>query len=106
MTKKWYQVATINEISAGEYKAVFAGDEDILLIYLDNQYYAIEDRCTHQDTPLDGGELENDQIICPLHGASFCIKTGKATAPPAYEDVKTYSTKVEDDVIFVEIDED
>ncbi|MAZ39053.1 MAG: hypothetical protein CMF49_02955 [Legionellales bacterium] len=103
---KWYPVATIDEIPAGEYKAVFAGDEDILLIHCDDQFYAIQDRCSHQEAPLDGGDLEGDQFFCPLHGASFCIKTGEATAPPAYEPINTYPTKIDHRTIFVEIEED
>jgi len=102
----WYKVAKVGDIAPGSYKAVFAGDEEILLINLDEHYYAIEDKCTHQEAPLDGGELEGDQIICPLHGASFCVKTGEVTAPPAYEDVPTYPTKIENEAIFVGIEED
>lgn len=99
----WYSVATVGEIPNGTYKAVDIEDESLLIIYLDNQYYAIKNRCTHEASPLAGGELEGDEITCPLHGARFCIKTGEATLPPAYEPVDTYPAKVENGVVYVDL---
>ena len=39
---------------------------------------------------LAGGEIEDGQIICPRHGARFCLRTGEALTPPAYEPVRVY----------------
>ena len=97
----WHKVAKITDIASGQMKAFDVEDESILIINLYDKFYAIRDQCTHADTPLDGGEIEGDEIICPLHGARFCIPTGRVTAPPAYEDVQTFAVKVVDDDIFV-----
>ncbi|MGH8610107.1 MAG: ferredoxin, partial [Gammaproteobacteria bacterium] len=42
-----------------------------------------------------------DAITCPRHGARFCIKTGEALSPPAYEAVTTFPVRVEDGMVFV-----
>jgi 3-phenylpropionate/trans-cinnamate dioxygenase ferredoxin component len=99
----WHKIGIAAELfnTINPYQRVDIEDDSILLIQLNNAYYAIKNRCTHQDAPLDGGEIEGDEIICPLHGARFCIKTGEATLPPAYEPVETFPTKLEDGVLFV-----
>ncbi len=57
--------------------------------------YAIEDVCTHDGEALTGGPIDDGEIICPRHGARFCLRTGEALSPPAYEPVKTFDVKVE-----------
>jgi len=46
-------------------------------------YFAIEDICTHDGAELTGGAIEGTEIICPRHGARFCLRTGEALSPPA-----------------------
>ncbi len=41
-------------------------------------YFAIEDVCTHDGAELTGGAIEGTEIICPRHGARFCLRTGEA----------------------------
>ena len=40
--------------------------------------------------------------LSALFGAAFCVRTGEALTAPAYEDIATFPTKVEDDgVLYV-----
>ena len=41
-------------------------------------------------------------IECPLHAASFDLRTGKPTGPPAKRPVRTYPVLVEDGVVYVD----
>jgi 3-phenylpropionate/trans-cinnamate dioxygenase ferredoxin subunit len=50
---------------------------------------------------LTGGEIEGDEIICPRHGARFCLRTGEALTPPAYEPVHVFETKIENGRLWV-----
>jgi 3-phenylpropionate/trans-cinnamate dioxygenase ferredoxin subunit len=56
--------------------------------------YAFEDRCTHDDSPFDDAPIEDTEIICPRHGARFCVRTGEALSPPAYEPVHCFPVRV------------
>ena len=47
----------------------------------DGELFAIDDTCTHQDASLSEGWLEDCMIECPLHAASFDLRTGKPTGP-------------------------
>lgn len=73
--------------------AVFRTDE--------GELYAIDDTCTHQDAALSDGWLEGCLIECPLHAASFDLRTGRPTCLPARRAVRTHQVVVEDGVIHV-----
>lgn len=68
-------------------------------------YYALEDRCSHEDYPLSDGELmdDNERLECIYHGAKFNVRTGKAVALPAIRPVPVYDVKVEDGEILVDV---
>ena len=55
--------------------------------------YAFEDRCTHDDSPFDDAPIEDSEIICPRHGARFCMRTGAALSPPAYEPLRIFEVR-------------
>jgi 3-phenylpropionate/trans-cinnamate dioxygenase ferredoxin subunit len=67
----------------------------VAVFNLAGRLYAIEDVCTHDDGILTGGPIEGDQIVCPRHGARFCIKTGEALTPPAFEPTATFPVRIE-----------
>ena len=65
--------------------------------------YAVEDRCTHDGEALGEAVVESCQIICPRHGAQFCLRTGEALTPPAYEPLRTYKVREEAGRVLVEV---
>jgi 3-phenylpropionate/trans-cinnamate dioxygenase ferredoxin subunit len=74
----------------------------LMVLRCGTQLYAIEDRCTHDGEPLSGAEVEECQIVCPRHGARFCLRTGEALTPPAYEPVRTFPVRERDGRIEIE----
>lgn len=99
----WYEAALISDFKESATKVAFIDDIKILIIHLNGHFYAIEDLCTHDGGDLAGGQIEGGEIICPRHGAHFCITTGAATQPPAYENIQTFPTKIVGDKIFVDM---
>jgi len=75
--------------------------KNVLLIKLDGNVYALENKCTHERLPLNGGDIYDGQIQCPHHGARYEIKSGRATQFPAVMDMKTYDVKIENDDVLV-----
>jgi 3-phenylpropionate/trans-cinnamate dioxygenase ferredoxin subunit len=71
-----------------------------------NDLYAIGDRCSHAEASLAEGEVFDDEVECPRHGASFSLNTGEALTLPATEPVPVYNVDVEDDVVYLTIDEE
>jgi len=101
----WIDVVAIEEFAHGEARLVDVDDVMIAVFNLQGDYYAIENTCTHDGFPLLGNgedgkkQLNGNEITCPRHGARFCIRTGEALCPPAYEPTSTFPTRVENGMI-------
>ena len=68
----------------------------------DGSFHVTSDVCTHGEASLSDGFVVGDEIECPWHSGRFCIRDGKATAPPAFEPIKVYSTRVVDGRVCIE----
>jgi 3-phenylpropionate/trans-cinnamate dioxygenase ferredoxin subunit len=98
-------VAPVDELPPGSVKIVRAGSVAVGVYNLDGEYYAIEDRCSHDDGPLAEGEFDPDEavVICPRHGSKFDIRSGRPLSLPAYEPVDTFPVTVEGGWVKVDI---
>jgi 3-phenylpropionate/trans-cinnamate dioxygenase ferredoxin component len=97
----WIDAGLAATLADGTTKSIAVGRRMIAVVRSGDEYFAIDDICTHDGAPLTGGEIEGSEIICPRHGARFCLRTGEALSPPAYEPVRAYQTKIEDDHLWV-----
>ena len=97
-------VCPVEELPPGHVKIVYAGPLGIGVYNCGGSYYALEDRCSHDDGPLCEGDfdLEEGVAICPRHGARFDITTGSALTLPAFEPVETFRVWAEDGWVKVE----
>jgi 3-phenylpropionate/trans-cinnamate dioxygenase ferredoxin subunit len=98
---EWIDAAADADIGEGQSVCVAAGTVIVAVVRSEGRLYAIEDVCTHDGEALTGGPVEGGEIICPRHGARFCLRTGEALSPPAYEAVRTFETKVDGGRVWV-----
>ena len=91
----WINVAAVDELQTGGVIVVDVDGAEVAVFNIDGEFYALADVCTHDGGTLADGTVEGHEIECPRHGARFDIRTGKVTAPPAYEDVTTYRVRVD-----------
>lgn len=91
---EWVDVGDPAALPPGARTVLDVEGARILVVNLGGQFYAVEDVCTHDGGSLDGGEIEGDEVVCPRHGARFCLKNGAATAPPAYEPIATFPLRL------------
>lgn len=103
---EWQRVCAESELLPGEKITIWDGDTPILVVNLDGDYFAIEDRCTHEDFELSAGDVDvaSGQIECVLHGAKFDLRDGRALCAPAYAPVPTFPVKLEDGAIWTRDD--
>jgi len=101
---EWIDVAEQTALPEGTHKVIQTDAGAIAVFNVDREFYAIEDVCSHDGGELASGRCEGDQIICPRHGARFCIKNGKSLTPPAYEDIESFAVRVFNGVVQVDID--
>jgi 3-phenylpropionate/trans-cinnamate dioxygenase ferredoxin subunit len=96
----WVRVCAESELLPGESRVAWDGDTPILVVNLDGELYALEDKCTHEDFELSAGPIDGDQVECTLHGARFDLRTGEALCAPAYSAVPKFPVKREDGAIW------
>jgi 3-phenylpropionate/trans-cinnamate dioxygenase ferredoxin subunit len=102
MNARWVDVGGADAVNE---TAPFSTEVDgtaVVIVRCGRELYAVEDRCTHDGEVLGEAQVENCQIICPRHGAHFCLRTGEALTPPAYEPLRTYRVREQDGRILVE----
>lgn len=99
-------VCPLSELPPGAVRIVRASAELAIGVYnAGGELYAIEDRCSHDDGPLCEGDWDPEEciVVCPRHGATFDLRSGRALTLPAYIPVDTYPVTVADGVIVVEL---
>ena len=72
---------------------------------LNGEFYALEDRCSHDDGPLCEGDWDPEErvVTCPRHGSNFDLRSGEPLSLPAFEPVETFPVRVEDGIVKVEV---
>jgi 3-phenylpropionate/trans-cinnamate dioxygenase ferredoxin subunit len=98
---KWIDAGPTADLHDGQAMTLPVGRRLVAVVRSGDEYFAIEDICTHDGAELTGGAVEGTEIICPRHGARFCLRTGEALSPPAYEPVRVFETKIEDGRLWI-----
>jgi 3-phenylpropionate/trans-cinnamate dioxygenase ferredoxin subunit len=101
MPQEYVKVARLGELSPGQKKLVFVGEDRVLLVNLQGDYYAVEETCPHAQALLSRGQVYDNEVMCPVHGSAFNLKTGAAITPPAVDDLAVYSVRIEGEDILV-----
>ena len=98
-------VCPVDELPPGAVKIVHAGEISVGVYNLGGEFYAIEDRCSHDDGPLCEGDydVEEGYAVCPRHGSRIDIRSGAALTLPAVFPVETFPAVVEDGVVKVDL---
>ena len=108
---KFEKVARTSDLAPGKKMKITAGGQEILLVNIQNTYYAIANKCPHLGGSLYDGNLENNKVICPRHGSTFDLRTGKNIqgarilfAKFKVDDARSFPVIVEGSDISIEVD--
>lgn len=98
-------VCPVSELAPGERKIVEHEGEPIAVFNCEGEFFAIEDRCSHDDGPLAEGEWDcaARTVECPRHGSLFDLRTGKPKTLPAFQPVRTFPVEITDETIILEV---
>jgi len=94
-----------SQMESVQKKRFVIGDEKIMLVKIENNFYAIEDTCSHAEASLTAGILDGFQIECSRHGARFDVRSGEVVTLPAVMPLKTYPVTVEDGQIVISLED-
>jgi 3-phenylpropionate/trans-cinnamate dioxygenase ferredoxin subunit len=96
---EWLPVATHADFSAQNAILVWLEDDwQVAIFALNDEFYAVDARCTHQDEWLHVGTVDvyTCEVTCPLHDARFNLKTGAATQGPAAASLIVYPLRIDE----------
>jgi 3-phenylpropionate/trans-cinnamate dioxygenase ferredoxin subunit len=80
---------------AGRTFAVYRSPED--------EYFATDGLCTHEQVHLADGLVMGHVIECPKHNGRFDYRTGQAKRAPVCVDLRTYPVKVDGGRVLIDL---
>jgi len=95
----YIEILPADQLPEGERIFIEVGGRSIVIFNLAGKLFAIGDICSHDNGPVGDGEIEENEIICPRHGARFDIRSGKVTSLPAVVDIPAYPVRVAGEMI-------
>lgn len=103
MATEFVTAIKTSEIPSGGITAIDVRGTRVAVANVGGTYYAFDDTCTHEQCSLAEGDLTGTTVTCMCHGAEFDVRTGHVLAPPATLPVTSYRTRVEGDVLHIEV---
>ncbi|MCS6955502.1 MAG: Rieske (2Fe-2S) protein [Candidatus Calescibacterium sp.] len=103
---QWIEAGIIENFKENNKKVIRVNDElEVMVIKIKDSFFAIENKCSHDEKPLSDGKIIDGEIIeCKYHGARFNLQNGKALKMPAVTPINIFKTKIENDKIYILIE--
>jgi len=100
-------VCPVAELPPGQMRRLDVPDGEPIAVYnVAGEFYATADTCTHSRASLVEGDLEDGEVVCPVHWARFDVRTGEALCFPADRPLDTYRVEIADGLVTVLRDQD
>jgi 3-phenylpropionate/trans-cinnamate dioxygenase ferredoxin subunit len=96
------RACAVADVPTDEALGVTIGAYDVAVARGGDEFFAIQDLCSHAAVALSEGEVDDCTVECWLHGSRFDLRTGKPTGLPATEPVATFPIEVKGDDIYVD----
>ena len=77
------------------------GDEEVLLVQVGGEIFAVGAHCTHYHGPLAEGLVTGESVRCPWHHACFDLRSGEAVRAPALSPLACWKVERRDGRIVV-----
>lgn len=105
VTTTWFKTIPAAAVEQDGVARAQAGGQRVALYAVEGQYFATSDVCTHGQAFLSDGYLDGHLIECPLHQGLFDVRTGAAAGAPCTVPVRSFPVKIEDGILYVQIEE-
>lgn len=97
-----FHVADADSLPPGSHRTVECNGRRIAVFNLEGTFYAIDDACPHRGASLAEGWCENGQVLCPLHGWAFDVRSGQCLTRPD-RPVATYQAEVRNGQVWLTV---
>ena len=97
MATSKHRVIKLAELPLDTNKGFKIDGKAVLLCRTAAGVFAIENRCTHQLAPLEGGRMRGTALFCPKHGQRFDMRTGATVGQLTKIPVQAYEVCIDED---------
>ena len=94
-------VADAASLREGDVLTVSVGGVSVVITRVGGVLYALDNLCSHDQSPFDEATMDGHELCCPRHEGRFDVRSGKATRFPAVWPVGVWPVKEEDGRIWV-----
>jgi len=102
--ENYYKVCNFSELTESFGSRFLVNDTDIAVFKIGEKIFAVNNVCPHQQAPfMFEGFVENENVVCPLHGWCFKLESGNLCG--GRRGLTSFPTKVIDDVVYVKVEE-
>jgi nitrite reductase/ring-hydroxylating ferredoxin subunit len=102
MSEKTFQpLLALSDVGRGRMRSCRIGDLELVVCHTRDGVFALDNNCTHAFARMSEGYLKGTSLGCPLHGATFDVRTGAVLSGPATLPLATYQTRVENGMVEV-----
>jgi len=100
---KYVKIAETKDIPRNTMHVFKVGEVEILVVNVEGDMYAFENRCPHMGYSLYYGSLDGEVLTCGFHQAKFNVKTGKSLGAATSEPLKAFRTKIQNASILIDL---
>jgi nitrite reductase/ring-hydroxylating ferredoxin subunit len=97
----WHRVGATEEFAEGSVREARVGDRIFAVGRLDGTLFCVDDWCPHAGASLAQGMLDGGFLVCPLHGFTYDVRTGRCEDDPT--PVATFPVRERDGDVEVEL---
>ena len=99
---QWVEATDVSYFEGADRKLIqLGGGKAVVIFKIGADFFAVDGWCSHDKALLTEGDLDGHEIMCPLHGARFDVRTGRNLSLPAVRPVGRYEVKVEQGKVWV-----
>ena len=92
---------SLDDLPDGQMLIGHVEGEEVLLVRVGEEVFAVSPHCTHYHGPLAEGLVVEAAIRCPWHHACFDLRTGDALRAPALDPIACWNVDQREGMIFV-----
>ncbi|MCA1219944.1 Rieske 2Fe-2S domain-containing protein [Streptomyces sp. 8L] len=80
-TGQWQEAMRVDDLWEGDMAGVEVAGKKVLLVNVDGDVRAYQNRCPHQAWPLDEGDFDGETLTCGRHLWEFDAESGQGVNP-------------------------
>ena len=100
----WISIGSLQDIPRQGARCITHGETRIAVFRtVDDEVFALEDKCPHKRGPLSQGIVHDGCVTCPLHNWVISLASGEAQGADEGT-TRTYSVKLDGDAILFDLE--